>query len=75
MTATPTEPTYYVCTAFSGVGFMLPGREDVTMIQDPTFVKPEQVDPTIREQGREWMAEYADFWRTLLDDGELTFPS
>lgn len=47
-----TEPTYYVSTAFSGVGFLMPGEK---LPDGAVFVASHQVDPEIREQGRDWM--------------------
>lgn len=47
------EPTYYVSTAFSGVGF---ARHQGDVADDATILNPDQVDPDVRAQGRAWMA-------------------
>lgn len=51
-----TEPTYYVTTDFSGVGFCL---NDGDVPARGTILIAGQVAPDVREAGRIWKARHA----------------
>lgn len=55
MTYPTDEPLYYATTLFSGVGFCLPGQEDSVAKRKPMFLDPAQVDPDVRNAGRQWL--------------------
>ena len=47
------EPTYFVDTAHTGVGF---ARNPEGVPADGTILAPVQVDPDVRAEGRIWLA-------------------
>lgn len=47
------EPTYFIDTAHTGVGF---ARHQGDVADTATILDPNQVDPEVRHEGRIWLA-------------------